>query len=228
MVSNKSNQKTKKKRDFSELILNFLLMNPSGVTITDIAKGISTSRITASKYVSILEAKNRVTTEQIGAYTLYFNVQKDLIPKSVAFSFYLGLLKGLKEDITEKEKLKKFGKNIAEFMRFPYGSSISDEALTKDSRIDEKYLKFIGDYIFLFNFMHERKPKVTTQLTGDMAIYTISNIDLFEKSEYYDVHYYIASGVLEKIASRRFPKASCNVEEIDIEKQIVKLSLKLN
>jgi len=228
MVSNKSNQETKEKRDFSELILNFLLMNPSGVTITDIAKGINTSRITASKYVAILEAKNKVSTKEIGAYTLYYNVQKDLIPKSVAFSFYLGLLKGLKEDITEKIKFKKFGKNIAEFMKFPYGSSISDDVLPKDSRIDEKFLKFIGDYIFVFNYMHERKPKVTTQIIDDMAIYTISNIDLFEKSEHYDVHYYIASGVLEKLVSRRFPNASCNVKEVDIEKRIAKISLKLN
>jgi hypothetical protein len=220
--------KSGEKRDFSKEILNFLLINPSGVTITDIAEGIATSRITASKYVGILEAEKKVTTEKVGAYTLYYNVQKDLIPKTVSLSFYSGLLKGLKEDITEKEKFKKYGKIIAEFMSFPYGSTIADALKPKDNRTKEKYLEYIGEHISILGFMYERKPKITTKLMGEEALYTISEIELFDKSEHFDVHYYIASGVLEKIVSRWFPKASCNVKEIDVEKRFVKISLKLN
>jgi len=216
------------KRDFSKEILNFLLINPSGVTITDIAKGIKTSRTTSSKYVGILEAKKKVATEQIGAYTLYYNVQRGLIPKVVTLSFYSGLLKGLKEDITEKEKFKKYGKIIAEFMRFPYGSTIPDIVLPKESSTNEKYLEYIGDHISILDFVHEQKPKITTKLMGEEALYTISDIELFDKSEHFDVHYYIASGFLEKIVSRWFPKAFCNVKEINIEKRFVKISLKLN
>lgn len=219
--------KSGEKRDFSKEILNFLLINPSGVTITDIANGINTSRTTASKYVSILEAKEEVTTEQIGAYTLYYSVQKGLVPKTIANSFYSGLLRGLKEDITEKEKFKKYGKIIAEFMRFPYGSSIFDVLKPKDNRSNEKYLEYIGDHISILDVIHEQKPTRTTKLMGEEALYTISDIELFDKSEHFDVHYYIASGVLEKIVSKWFPQASCNVEEIDVEKRFVKISLKL-
>ncbi len=220
--------KNGEKRDFSKEILNFLLINPSGVTITDIAKGINTSRITASKYVAILEAKKKVSTKQIGAYTLYYNVQRGLIPKVITLSFYSGLLKGLKEDIIEKEKFKKYGNIIAEFMKFPYGSTISDAVLPKDSSNNDKFLEYIGDHISILNFIHEQKPKITTKLMGEEALYTIRDIELFEKSEHFDVHYYIASGVLEKIVSRQFPKAFCNVEKIDVEKRLVKISLKLN
>ena len=220
--------KNREKRDFSKEILNYLLINPSGVTITDIAKGINTSRITASKYIGILEAMEKVTTEKVGAYTLYYNVQKDLIPKTISLSFYSGLLKGLKEDITEEEKFKKYGRIIADFMNFPYGSSIFDVLGLKKGISNEKYLEYIGKHFSVLYFMHEIKPKITTKLMGDEALYTISDLELFDKSEHFDVHYYIISGILEKIVSRRFPNASCNVKEIDVEKRSVQISLKLN
>ncbi len=216
------------KRDFSKEILDFLLTYPSGVTITDIAKGINTSRITAGKYISVLEAKKKVTTKQIGAYTLYYSVQRGLIPKTVMLSFYSGLLKGLKEDITDKEQFKRYGKTIAEFMKYPYGSAIADNILPSKGGTIKKYYMYIADNLSLLDFIYEQKPKITTEVKEDKALYTISDIELFDKSEHFDVHYYIASGVVEKIASRFFPKAFCNVEEIDVKKRIVKISLKLN
>lgn len=218
------------KRDFSKEILNFLLINPSGVTITDIAKGINTSRITVGKYVSVLEAKKKVTSKQIGesSYTLYYNVQRGLIPKTVMLSFYTGLLKGLKEEITDKETYKKFGRTIADFMKYPYGSAIADDVLPSKGGTIEKYYMYIADNLSLLDFIYEQKPKITTEVIDDKALYTISDIELFDKSEHFDVHYYIASGVVEKIASKFFPKALCNVEEIDVKKRIVKISLKLN
>jgi len=220
--------KNGEKRNFSREILNYLLINPSGVTITDIAKGIETSRITASKYVSILEAKNKITTKQIGAYTLYYSAQRGLIPKSVMLSFYTGLLKGLKEDIFDKEQFKKYGKIIADFMRFPYGSAVSEMVLPKKGSTNEKYLMYIGDHLSVFDFIYEQKPKITTEVIGAEAIYTITDIELFDKSEDFDVHYHIASGVVEKLVSKYFPNAKCNVEEIDVKNRIVKLSLKID
>lgn len=217
-----------KKRNFSREILNYLLINPSGVTITDIAKGIETSRITASKYVSILEAKNKIITKQIGAYTLYYSAQRDLIPKSVMLSFYTGLLNGLKEDIFDKEQFKKYGKIIADFMRFPYGSTVSEMVLPNKGSNNEKYLMYIGDHLSVFDFIYEQKPKITTEVIGAEAIYTVTDIKLFDKSEDFDVHYHIASGIVEKLVSKYFPNAKCNVEEIDVKNRIVKLSLKIN
>ncbi len=220
--------KNGERRDFSKEILNYLLINPSGVTITDIAKGINTSRITVSKYVSVLEAKKKITTKQIGAYTLYFSVQRDLIPKNVMLSFYTGLLKGIKEEITDKETYKKFGKTIADFMKYPYGSPLSADILPNKGGTKEKYYRYIGENLSLLGFIYERKPKIKTEVMDDKTFYTISDIELFDKSEDFDVHYYITSGVIEKIASRFFPKAFCDVEEIDVKKRIVKISLKLN
>lgn len=215
------------KRDFSREIQNYLLVNPSGATITDIAKGINTSRITASKYISILEAKNKVTTDQVGAYTLYYSVYRGLIPKSVMLSFYTGLLKGIKEDIKDKEQYKKYGTIIAEFMKFPYGSAVSTDVLPKEGSTNEEYLTYIGEQFSIFDFIYEQKPKISTEISSKKALYTISDIELFDKSKDLDVHYYIASGVIEKIVSRFFKKAYANVEEIDIKKRIVRISLDL-
>jgi hypothetical protein len=112
-------------------------------------------------------------------------------------------------------------------MNFPYGSSVFDILLPKDGSSNEKYLEYIGNHFSVLHFMHNKKPKITTKIMGDEALYTISDLELFDKFEHFDVHYYITSGILEKIVSRRFPNASCNVKEIDIEKRLVKISLKL-
>lgn len=40
-------------------ILDYIRKDPSGVTITDAQKGIGASRNTLSKYISILEAKEK-------------------------------------------------------------------------------------------------------------------------------------------------------------------------
>jgi hypothetical protein len=142
-------------------------------------------------------------------------------------SFYTGLLKGLKEDIFDKEQFKKYGKIIADFMSFPYGSTVSEMVLPKKGSTNEKYLMFIGDHLSVFDFIYEQKPKITTEVRGAEAIYTITDIELFDKSEDFDVHYHIASGVVEKLVSKYFPNAKCNVEEIDVKNRIVKLKLSL-
>jgi hypothetical protein len=144
-------------------------------------------------------------------------------------SFYTGLLTGLKKDIKDKEKFKQYGKTIADFMRFPYGSALPVDLLPKEGTTNEKYLEYVGVHISILDFIYERKPKIRTEIIDDdIALYTISNIELFDKSEDFDVHYYIASGVVEKIVSRFFPRVSCNVDNIDIKKRIVQITLKLN
>jgi len=216
------------KRDFSKEILNYLLINPSGVTITDIAKGINASRNTAGKYISVLFEKKKVTTKQIGAYTLYYSAQRGLIPKTVIISFYTGLLKGIKEDITNKDKFKNYGKKVADSMKFPYGTPITKTIIPKEGTTNEEYLNYIGDQLSIFDFIYEQKPKIVTEVIEDKAIYTISDIELFDTSEDFDVHYYIASGVVEKLVSRFFPNVLVDVEEINVKKRTVKMILKLN
>ena len=55
------------KIDFERQILDTIRNHPGGLTITDIAKIKSYSRNTVSKYVSVLELKDQVSSRKIGA-----------------------------------------------------------------------------------------------------------------------------------------------------------------
>ena len=113
------------------------------MTITDISKGIGTSRITVGKYIGILEATGKVTTKKIGAYTLYYGAERGLIPKRLMLSYYTGLLSGLKKEITDKEKYKDFGRTIADFMEFPYGSAYPAEVMPTKKGDIKRFLKYL-------------------------------------------------------------------------------------
>ena len=218
----------RKEEEWKHDIFNYLLDNPSGLTITDISNGIDTSRITVSKYIGILEAEKKVINKKIGAYKLYFSAERGLVPKKVMLSYYTGLLSGLKKEITDKEKFKEFGRTIGNFMGFPYGSAFPADVMPQKKGNIEKFLKYFGKSFSFIDFIYERRPKVETEINGNKAIFTISDIELFEKSENYDVHYYIASGVIEKTVSESLKReVICNVENIDVKKRIVKMSLEI-
>lgn len=216
------------KRDYNQEILDYLLDNPSGLTITDISEGINTSRITVSKYVGILEAQEEVTNRKIGAYKLYYNANKSLIPKRVMLSYYTGLLSGLKKEITDHEKYKDFGRTIADFMEFPYGSGFPENI--KNSKDNyRKYLKYFGKTLPYIDFIYEEKPNIEIIVEENKAIYTLTKISLFDKSENFDVHYFIASGVIERIISKSLQRdVRCNVKEIDPKGRSVKLIVEIN
>lgn len=214
--------------DWKQDIVNYLLDYPSGLTITDISNGIDTSRITVSKYIGILEAEKKVITKKIGAYTLYYSAERGLVPKKLMLSYYIGLLTGLKKEIHDKEKFKQFGITIADFMGFPYGSAYPDAVMPNKEGTIEKFFKYFGKTFSYIDFIYEKHPIIKTEIEGNKAKFTLSEIELFDRSENYDVHFYISSGVIEAIVSKTLQRNSyCNVEEIDIKNKSVKLLLEI-
>ncbi|MCP4760176.1 MAG: hypothetical protein GY870_00245 [archaeon] len=221
------NEKTEK-RDYKKEILFFLLRNPSGSTITDIANGIKTSRITAGKYIGILEAKNKITVKQIGAYKLYYNVERGLIPKTIMISYYLGIIQGLKEEFTDYKKFKQIGRKIADNLNFPYGSLFPAAVNPRKGATPSSFFNYVGNNLSLLDVVYEKRPKISIELEEDGASYIFSEINTFDKSKDFDVHFFIMSGLIEKLISKFFPKVKCDVEEIDLERGYVKLKLNIS
>ena len=215
-----------KKRDFYREILDYLLINQSGLTITDIANGISTSRNTVGKYIGILEAEKKVVNKQVGVYKLYYSADRSLIPKKIMLAYYSGLLASLKREITDKRKYKEFGKTIADFIEFAYSFSLAENEDIRKGPDYSYFFKNLSKILTYIDFVYENRPKIKVNAIKNTAHFLISNIDLFEKSEELDYHYYIASGVIEKLGSKFLEKRIiCNVDKIDLDNKTVELKI---
>ena len=65
-MSKKTVKKVKKGAIWKDEIAQYLRNNPSGLTITDIAKGIDTSRVTVTKYMPELLQEEKVFAKEVG------------------------------------------------------------------------------------------------------------------------------------------------------------------
>jgi len=59
-------------KNIEEKILD-LINNSDGLTIGDVARILNIHRITASKYLAVLEAKNKIRYRAVGKAKLYFS-----------------------------------------------------------------------------------------------------------------------------------------------------------
>ena len=218
-----------KSRDFEEDILDYLNQMPSGQTITDIANGIDSTRITVSKYLTGLEIEEKIFTKKIGAYTLYFNSERSVVPRNLAIGFYEGILAWMSDKIEDNESFKELGIMCAKFLPLPGGSYVKDLLPSKSIPIN-KFLKYFGKVFTYYDFVFSEKLKVEVLIneTGSGAIYRLINIDILEKTRNFDKHFYLMSGVIESVISNWLKKkATCMVDFIDRENKVVQFSLKI-
>lgn len=222
-----SNNK-KSSQDYLEDILSFLNKKPSGVTITDIADGINSSRVTVGKYIAILLERQKVFFKKVGAYKLYFSSKSELIPREMVYSYFKGFLSGLEEIIDDKTKLKTLGTVIARHMNFPYGSKFPENVLPKnDNNSVEKFLNYFGQMIPFVQFAYKNKIYVDTMLDKEKkkAIYRLSNLEELDK--FMKNHFYIMMGVIEQSIKKKLDMpVKCKIERIDIKNNIVEFSVR--
>ena len=89
---NKTEKSKLQPEEYEKLILDQVKQFPSGLTIADISKNLGISRITVSKYSLVLEAKGKVLSKSIGAYTLFLPIKKTFVPLRSASTYMQGLL----------------------------------------------------------------------------------------------------------------------------------------
>ncbi|MCP4762989.1 MAG: hypothetical protein GY870_14520 [archaeon] len=217
-------------KNFRKLILRAIIENPSGLTVTFITKKINAARNTVSKYIGILEAENKIIAQKIGAYTLYFPANKKSIDLDLIQPYYVGMLSGLMNEFNETEKYKELGRSISEYMKFPYVSLLPNEANPlKDGDIPD-FLEFFGKSFTYVDFMYRKRPLVEIEIEkeGNKGRFTLKDIELFDISQKFEVHYYIVAGITEKIVARALKtEAICNIEQIDVKNRTVKITLEI-
>ena len=218
-----------KEKDYEARIIEHLQQSPSGLTITDIHNGINASRITVSKYISVLEAKKKVFSKKIGAYKLYFVTERSFIPKTPMLAYYAGLLSSIKSEFPDLNKFKEFGYIINDFMTFPFSSSPNGTMQWKDGLMKE-FMKYYTNVYPHLDLTMDRNVIIEEDISDDgkTAIIRLKNLKVFDISENFDVHYYIISGIIEKAFSKMLKReVICNVKKIDASEKIVEISIEI-
>lgn len=69
------NNRSKNSNGLSDEILSLLKKHVYGLSIEDVSKFLSISRITASKYLAVLEASGKIVVREVGKTKLHYLTQ---------------------------------------------------------------------------------------------------------------------------------------------------------
>jgi len=229
MAGSKNNGK-EEKINYEAIILDYLRANPTGSTITDIVSGLKISRGTGGKYVSILEAKEKVIKRKIGAYHLYFASAPRYVPVRTIVLFYKGLLNGLYQKNAkegEKKYFKELGFIIADNFNEIFSANLTVPENTKNYSI---LLKLLAKLYPNIDVMQYRGVKISAEVNdeGTLAKYNFQNIKLFEESKDFLYHFYMITGVLEKQMIRLLnKKIMVDVVDFSIENKTLTIVVEI-
>ncbi len=230
-MSNVKDEKKSKGKDWKADILEFLAEKPSGFTITDIADNIHSTRITVSKYLSLLEQEKKVLSKEIGVYKLYFSAERRYMAIDLFRAYYKSLLRGVKDKFSDKKDFKEIGVQVSEtlsdFLLKQFPKSIRDQIHEfKD------FLKFFGSIYPYLDFIYADNLTIqeTIDFKQEKAIYVFKNTGILDITKDLKYHFYILSGIIEKSLSRIFKKntITCNVSNVNRENKTITLMLESN
>lgn len=195
--------------------------HPSGVTITDIAEILGFSRNTVSKYINILELKNKIYKKKIGAYSLYISSEETNLPKSLILSYYKAFLKGLRKNFPNKEDVfKKIGINSANLIKFSFSPNIYKQLKSlKGNPISRVHLELFKEFYAAYDiFQPETEISIlNVDPKGQEAIYRFKNSVFLEDNDLYIYHIYLMTGITQSILERELGQdVSCKVENYHI------------
>ncbi|MFX1277729.1 MAG: hypothetical protein ACFFAT_22145 [Promethearchaeota archaeon] len=220
--------------DYENEILDYIRENPSGVTITDIAKDMSYSRNTVSKYITALQLKDKIFNKSIGQYNLYFSVNTRFIPKGTMVLVFKAILKSLKMFLPNDGSIyKEMGKNFFLNFEYKFGESLLKEIATlKKIKEPKLHLEFFRKLFPSFNFLQDTMEitSMTFENNYRKAIYRFQNSEFINTSNYYVFYFYIIAGVAEAcFMSKLNRNVSCDIVKIHIsdnkEESYVDLSI---
>ncbi|MBY9003184.1 MAG: hypothetical protein KGD73_04370 [Candidatus Lokiarchaeota archaeon] len=226
-MSQNYNKKELKENIWKNKILSFLQENPSGFTIKDLAEGIESTRITISKYLTILEYENKVISQEIGVYKLYFSADRRFVPLPLIRTFYQSILSGIKGKFN-KEEYKEIGHiisdNLYDYLMGQFPKSLKTQ-ITSYRKFLNTFAKFYP-YLDIF-YSKELIIEYDVNEEEEKAVYHFKNVDLLDISEDFENHFYILAGVLEKVLSSVFPRRPtiCTILSVNSREKTVKISI---
>jgi len=232
-MSQKKLKKTRKGINWADEILNYLRENPFGLTITDIAEGMDphTTRVTVYKYIKLLLKQGKVFAREVGVYNLYYSSERMFIPINFVSKFYIGMLTGLKDKLSNKIDFKQIGSNIADVMltelveQFP-------KSLRDQIKSFEDFLPYFAKLYPYLDVVPDNNLIIEEEISEDRskAVFHFKNSKIFNLSENSEYHFYLLTGMMERSLSRIFrSEIKVEIESFNIDEKSVKISvIKLN
>lgn len=188
------------KREYDEEILECLQNYSFGLTITDIADKIDTTRNTVYRYLALLEGKNLVFKKKVGRYVLYFSKDKRMEFLKDITPVYKSLIKSIQNEFgTRIETYKRIGKDLVDVLTLPVHTEGFEQLESLQNLTNKEIFELIKN-IFPFLSIFDNKVNVRIiEISKDnsTAIYQIYNSNLLE-SEDYLIHFYILAGYLQQ------------------------------
>ncbi len=223
--------------NYEREILDQLMKNPSGLTITDLTTNLAHSRNTISKYVSTLEIKGEIFSKKIGAYALYFSSKRDFFPKKLIIDYYKALLYNLKEYFPKKEQMfKEIGKNLDKIfhLKLDYLPLVKENLPSLEKVPPKVILKTIGEFYPQFDVFQE--SLILSDMNIDdsetRATFRFRNSDFIKEGESFNYHFYLVCGLMESILKRELKReVKCDIEKINLfnkkEESYVDISIEI-
>jgi predicted transcriptional regulator len=226
--------KARKGAIWKDEIIQYLRTNPSGLTITDIANGINTSRVTVTKYIPELLKEEKVFAKEVGVYKLYFSTERNIVPLRNVRYFYNGILAGLKGKLDQKD-YKEVGYEVAGYM----SSLVRTSHMENLELFRDPTRKSFKDF---FEFFKELYPYIDFVNPGDMdielesisdsedaATFIFKDVKLLKLSEEFENHFYLWSGAFEVLISKFLKKqVTCEIIDVNTEDYSVKVSVEIH
>jgi hypothetical protein len=204
------------------------------LTITAIALGIKTSRVTVTKYMAQLLEEENVFAKEVGVYKLYYSSERDFIPKNILQAFYTGILAGVKGKLEEKD-FKEIGHVVAGYMKPLLRTSFLEDPEPVRSPTHKSFKGFFEFFKEVYPYMEFMNPEgmdVEVEYMSeneDMATFLFKNVKLLELSEEFKNHFYLWSGAFEILLAEFFNKqVTCDIIDINTKKFTVKVSLEIH
>ncbi len=221
--------KKAEKLDYEDIIVEYLRENPTGSTISDVVQGVKASRVTISKYISVLEAKEKIYGRKIGAYNLYYASAPSYVPKRIIVLYYLGMLEYLnKGKIPDKENFFiEMGREISKNFNVLFSSNLK---VPKNTSNYNKFFKYLGRLYPSIDILQYRGIKISTDVNeeGNKALFNFTDVKLLEESENSIWHFFVTAGVLEKQLTRLLNrKVRTKVEQFDRSKKTITISIEI-
>jgi len=201
--------------------LDHIRENPSGITITDISKEMGYSRNTVSKYIAILQLKDKIYSKSIGRYNLYFSVKTSFIPKNTIISVFKAFIKTLKETLPNQGSIyKELGKKFLQHFEYKFGKSLMKEFAALKKVSDPKpHLEFFKKLYPSFNFLQDTMEitEMRFEKNNKKAIYRFKNSEFLETHDDYIYYFYIVAGIAEAYLSEELSRnVECEIIEIHV------------
>jgi len=213
------------KNNKEKTILNYIKRNPTGVNIKDIHENTGFARNTVSKYLSILETREKVSVKQLGRNKIYFSNDRDFIPKHIVQSFMKGVLSNLKNKFPAMAPiLKDMGRDLAKYLYYSLPKSLLDDLRDLKNSKDSStlILESFEDLYPQFDLFQDSYDISIVELNvkQGVGIYRFRNSQFIGATDDFIFYYHATCGVLEGFAKDVVgTEIECDVKEINIDEK---------